>query len=79
MKAYTKNDLGKKLNTIYYPPDVSIQEYENGWIIKPCKQEPIVISKNSGEILAMRMRNKRELFTMIEAKKILWNQCVDKV
>ena len=71
MKQFKKKNLGKKCGTTYLCGLFSIKKYEHGWVIKPVKSEPILISKVMGYILAGHIRNKNELYTMNEAKKVM--------
>lgn len=62
-----KEILGKKLGTFFFYGYGSLHQYRGGWIIKPIKQDPIVITIKQGYLLARWMRNKNELLTMKES------------
>jgi hypothetical protein len=47
----------------------SLYQYDYGWIIRPNKQEPIVVSIPEGYILARTFRVKNDLYTLREASE----------
>jgi len=51
-KSIMRENLGEKLNTIYYANVLSIKEYDNGVEVKPVGQERIVLSDLHIRLLA---------------------------
>lgn len=67
MKLFKKKtELGKKISCAVYAGYGSIKDYENGFQIKPNKQESIFLSRSMGEVLALHIRSKCQFITLFE-------------
>ena len=68
-RVMTKKELGFKTGSVYYYERVSVKKFLNGYIIKPTKNNRIIINKDQAKLIALHLRNKNELFTYDEIKK----------